>query len=643
MTENFLNKNLEILSAHHKGTFELLTKFREKYRDSDYQVTEAKSGELTLTVTDALGKLISYHSKYNPIKESQQIIASSYKGESHAVVFGFGLGYVSELLLEKMPNKNYGRQLFIVEPDPFVLLTALKYRDLKQLLSDDRVMFFLGTDADYIGEVWSNTIDWSVLDGMSIIEQGPSKTRFSSFFNKLLERMKYMANHSRGNLVTLMNVGYEFHTNNFLNLPEAFGLPGAERFFNKFRNVPCVVVAAGPSLDKNLEYLKEIKGKFPIIAVDTAYRNMIANGIKPDIVCAADSSYENSLDFVGVESEVEVIIVTELMTHPDILKVFKGPKVITTFGGGLYPQICSMREPFGKLICWGSVTTMAFDLARNMGADPIVFIGFDLSFCDGRLHTRGSYSEDILFEGLNHFTSMENATAEYICERGRFKFVGDGGQIIYTDSNMKAYKDWFEEQFKHTKARIINATEGGIVDKFVTKMTFLEAMETYLDKGVDVGNILKSALKPKVMADYETLIADFQNKRDLIYDYKEKVRKIWTVYGNLSKTIADKGINEIKHIDTGDFAAVMKLHDSICGNGDIVRWFAALYTKFVTKHTSDVIKLRNSSDATGRQWLELVARLFSAYEDFSLYQIPLLDKALFELREKYVKIMKDER
>lgn len=641
MLKDFLEKNLEVLKARHSCTFGFIKRFTGFYNETGYIVSESKSGDVTLSVKEASGRLISYHSKYNPVRESQQVVSASYKGESHVLMLGLGLGYTAQLLLGQMPDIAYGKQLFIVEPDPFVLISALKYRDLTELLSDERIEFYLDSDADSVGEVWSNSVDWSVLDGMAIIEHSPSKIRFGEFFNRLLEKMKYLANRSRGNLITLMNVGSEFHTNNFLNLPEAFGLPGSERLFDKFTNVPAVVVAAGPSLDKNLKYLKKVKGRFPIIAVDTAYRHMLAKGIKPDIVCAADSSYENSLDFVGTEDEKEVILMAELMTHPDIFKIFKGAKMITTFGGGLYPQICKMREPVGKLICWGSVATMAFDLARNMGADPVIFIGLDLSFCDGRLHTRGSYSEDILYEGLHPFTSMENATAEYICNRGRFHYVGDDGGIVYTDTNMKAYKDWFEDQFRHSKAKVINATEGGIVNNFVEKMTLLEAIERYADKGMDVKKTLSDALSFPVVADYEALIADYQSKRELIKCYYDCIRSKWPVYQKLVKSLQDMTLEEVRAVDDGNFAGIMELHDSICGNTEIVQWFTALHAKFVTKHTSMVVSLRNDAKATAEQWLELIARFFSEYEKFSDYQIPLIDKALFELRRKCDKIKKD--
>ncbi len=631
MLQNFLETNLKYLNVH-QDIFDFVLKLLKIYKTDNYKVEEAKNGEVTLAVIDSSGKILNYHSKYNPSREAEQQIEKLYKNESHVIILGFGMGYTSELILNKLPDLKMGPQLFIVEPDPFVFVTALKYRDLSNILSDSRVQISLGSDADAIGEVWNATLDWSVLNGMAIIEHQPSKSRFSQFFDKLLEKMKYLANRSRGNFITLMNVGWEFHRNNFMNLYEAFGLPGAERLFDKFKDVPTVIVAAGPSLDKNMEYLKRIKGKFPIIAVDTAYRHLLANEIKPDFVCAADSSYENSLDFVNVEDETEVILVAELMTHPDIFKVFKGRKIITTFGGGLYPQISKFREPMGSLICWGSVATMAFDLARKMGANPIIFIGFDLSFCDGRLHTRGSYSEDILYENLHPFTSMENETSEYICERGKFQFMGDDGKLIYTDTNMKAYKDWFEDQFQHTNAKIINATEGGIVNNFVDKMTLKEAIDKYLDKGIDVKAKIEDCLKTPVKADYKALYSFLTTRKELIEDFCKKIEVVKPVLKELSNSISDKNLNEIKGKESEKLAIVMNVHDQICENAAIVEWFAALHTKFVTKHTSEVVKLRSLKDVKVGQWFQIVDNLFSTYEEFAKYQLPLINGIINQVK-----------
>ena len=46
------------------------------------------------------------------------------------------------------------------------------------------------------------------------------------------------------------------------------------------------------------------------------------------------------------------------------------------------------------LRAWGSVLTTAFDLALQMGCDPIVFTGADLAFTDGRPYARGTTFEE---------------------------------------------------------------------------------------------------------------------------------------------------------------------------------------------------------------------------------------------------------
>ena len=221
MLQDYLQDNLKHLNAH-QGILGFVQNLLKIYKASNYKIEEAKNSETTLAVCDESGKIINYHSKYNPSREAEQIIDKCYKNETHAVVFGFGLGYSTELLLKKLPDLNMGPQLFIVEPDPFVFVVALKSRDLSKILSDSRVEISLGSDADDIGEVWNAKLDWSVLDGLAIVEHQPTKSRFILFFNKLMEKMKYLANRSRGNFITLMNVGWEFHRNNFMNLAEAY-------------------------------------------------------------------------------------------------------------------------------------------------------------------------------------------------------------------------------------------------------------------------------------------------------------------------------------------------------------------------------------------------------------------------------------
>ena len=113
---------------------------------------------------------------------------------------------------------------------------------------------------------------------------------------------------------------------------------------------------------------------------------------------------------------------------------------------------------------------------------------------------------------------------------------------------------------------------------------------------------------------------------------------------NISKLIDEPTIrkiaNEIDNAqkDSEKLELIMGLHDQICESSSIVQWFVALNTKFVTKHTQEVVKLRNLSGVKVGQWLEVVKQLFYTYESFANYQLPLLENTLLELKKICVRI-----
>ncbi|MBI3040018.1 motility associated factor glycosyltransferase family protein, partial [bacterium] len=429
----------------------------------------SRSGLRTASLKLADGKVINLHSRYDPMQEGTQLVKDTGE-ENSFIVLGFGLGYHVDALVKKIPPEQIATSILIIEPNAWMLQFALKNRDISHLLSDSRITWCIGLPQEEIGTIWQQELEWSRLSGVKIIEHPPSSVFNSVYFKQVKEKIIVISRRSKGNLATLMTMGDEFQRNSFENLPFLCCCPGMIELFDRFKGHPIIVVAAGPSLEKNVHLLNEIKGRVLILAVDTAFRQLVAHGIRPDIVAAADPSYENSLDFVGVENEREVILAAEIMTHPTIFQFFKGPKCVLSFGGGLMPWAKAFIEPKGIIQCWGSIATTIFDIARKLGGDPIIFLGLDLAFQDGLLHARGSYSDDVLFEQLHQYTSLEHQITSYINTRGAVKSVNYLGETLYTDKSMQLYKEWFEDQFQQTSQRVVNASEGGIVDRNVIRM-----------------------------------------------------------------------------------------------------------------------------------------------------------------------------
>lgn len=632
MENSLLTRNLDVLKRL-PALYRLISQWQKSHSEAAYFLETARSGVPTLTIRQEGGRPAGYHSRYDPVKEAEKQVESAYDGQTHVVLLGFGLGYMAEEMIKRLPKGVIGPQLFIVEPDPGVFYSALTARDLAPLIANPQIAWCVGMTPDEIGDFWHSRLDWTVLDKLAILDHPPSMARFKNQFERIVEKIRYLCNRSKGNLVTLMHAGFEFHSNNFANLAESFVLPGVGRLFDKFQGVPAIIVAAGPSLDKNMHVLKEIKGRFPIIAVDTAFRQLMVNGIKPDIVCAADPSYENSLDFVGVENETEVVLAVEPMTHPDIFASYRGPRMLMTFAGGLHPIFKDYREPVGTLICWGSIATTVFDLARNIGADPLVFVGLDLSFADGRLHARGSYSDDLMYEKVHAYNSIEHETADYIATRGTYKINMPDGQVLYTDQNMKLYKDWFEDQFRQTGRKIINASEGGAVDRFVDIMPLAEVLERYADKAVAVADVIATALNEPVKADLPGLIDRLQKIRKKLSLNESALRRAVAVARRLAANHGKFLATRLSGTANADFFDVLKQHDDLCGDKEIFPWLSIHQAKFITRHIMEINNLKADDQATVSAWLNEMGTFFSALDKFHQYQMPLLDKALASLQQ----------
>lgn len=56
----------------------------------------------------------------------------------------------------------------------------------------------------------------------------------------------------------------------------------------EFEGMPAILIAAGPSLDNNIEKLKQIKDSVFIMAVDTALNTVLKHDIIPDMTISVD-------------------------------------------------------------------------------------------------------------------------------------------------------------------------------------------------------------------------------------------------------------------------------------------------------------------------------------------------------------------
>ena len=151
------------------------------------------------------------------------------------------------------------------------------------------------------------------------------------------------------------------------------------------KDVPAIVVAAGPSLNRNIDDLKRAKGRAFIIAVDTAIKPLLNAGIKPDMFAVVDAL--KPMELINIEGAEDIPLLTSAVASSAVLDFHKGKKVFFAEGEPLIDIMLSTHNmEFPSIPCGGSVATTAFAFAYMIGIETIILVGQDLALTRNKTH-----------------------------------------------------------------------------------------------------------------------------------------------------------------------------------------------------------------------------------------------------------------
>ncbi len=164
-------------------------------------------------------------------------------------------------------------------------------------------------------------------------------------------------------------------------------------FKNKFKGDTCIILAGGPSLDEDIEWVKKHKDHLVIIAVSRIARRLNQIGLIPHIVVSVDP-YEISYD---VSKELLLFPSNVLFLHSNSVTPFL---LAQWHGKSAY---LNRRYPWDEkgddknLKSAGpTVTNTALKAAVDMGFSNILLSGVDLCFSEkGVTHASGSNEANI--------------------------------------------------------------------------------------------------------------------------------------------------------------------------------------------------------------------------------------------------------
>lgn len=422
-----LLENIRALEIRYPKMVEKASKAFVDYKQ--YKLVETRNQDITVEI-DKIQKKYFLHSKYNPRKEAEVFINQYICNEdTNYIVIGFGLGYHLEALLDKITTRS---NVYVFEGNSAIFKIAIERRNLTDVLSDERVHLFVQDNPRVYIEEMTRTI--STVDGQMILHKSSVEALPSNFeqVKFILEEFKM---HQQSFLSSRALLAENFREN--LKHYDAC----VDILFNQYCNVPLILVSAGPSLDKNKHILKQLRGKAIILAVGKAARTLINVDVRPDILIITDPSRKIYKQINGLELDIPLIALSTC--GQEVLKYYKGFKYIALQKGFDLAEQYAERNKKRLIQTGGSVATAALDIAIQMGCNPIVFIGQDLAYTDGKSHC-----SEASFKAVN--SSLLRSISGYNVEE------------VYTTKALHSYLRWIERRIKNTNGvHFINATEGG--------------------------------------------------------------------------------------------------------------------------------------------------------------------------------------
>lgn len=414
------------------------------------------------------------------------------------VLFGIGQGNTARSLLAAGVSV-----LAVFEPDPGLLRNFLETgpSDLRQIP--------IVTSLVDLDTIWSRTVV-----GRDNVHLADTTGYDAAFPAQRAELAAQIANLLEKNLVneqTLRARGRVWVQDILDNAKYLSEAPCAHHLQGAFRGVPAFIVGAGPSLNKNIHLLEEAGQKGIVFAVNSSGRALDQAKVRPHVLACLESidvsHLISDLSFVD-----EVVRLFSLTAHPNLFATGSGPLM------SLFELLPHVAEPFRKFfgtsglpVC-GSVSTACFSLAYRLGCSPIVLVGQDLAYTDGRCYADGTPYEasrvefDETSETLAHnwcetMLSTHGRASSPLLEGQRSKTTTAWGGVgqVGTATTFSQVQAWLERvgfMLKQSDGpQIINATEGGARISNFEEQRLADVLSALPERHLSPADIYQRALE----------------------------------------------------------------------------------------------------------------------------------------------------
>ncbi|MCK5110896.1 MAG: motility associated factor glycosyltransferase family protein [Arcobacteraceae bacterium] len=524
---DFIDNHFELLDKDNIPTYNC-----DPFYDAKYRVENLHKNISGISTIDTVSREILSDEIYESNKFINEFI-NLFAGQEIETNVKFKkfifIGTLLGVHINDIANANDLEVILIVEDNIEIFRLSMFLTDYKTVANKSKIFFAINSnEAELYNTIFqylkfkneynyflkfeiASQKEIPLLHQISRIISSQSKTIYS--YSKFLE-------------------AYSNGIDNFTNTKRLINL---SKQFNEFEKVPVLFLGGGPSLEDNIDFVKNNQDKFLIVVVMASLKRLEKANIIPDIILTIDSHIK-LLEFIDVDKKYyqNSIIFASMNTHPQVIDKLSISKDLYLFQSNT--EIFYNHGNFTG----ATVGDIGVKLLLKLGVTSLYLLGIDAAF---NQITGATHDLTHAYSTIQKLETTEDENIDF--GKQTFKVVGNQKEAVYTTGSYKLTIDSFNDikELLNHNIKIYNLSNHGALLNGTIPTTCKEVNLTItIDKKIFLKEFINNISKYITTQKPQHSIA-----KQIIQQYEELINPYYFYLLNNHKNVKKKQLDKIKN------------------------------------------------------------------------------------------------
>lgn len=409
----------------------------------------------------------------------------------HVILFGLGDCQIVAQLLERVPGS-----VLIYEPDEAIYQEVKRLSLYKKMQKNNRFFCLYGErQKETLQEKMIEILNDDNVDSTALLATPGYLAHYEEAYEGLANLCQRICESIQFTQGAIQRSFPTMVKNQLWNMSYLKGAIPLRRLATCWdRDIPVILVAAGPSLLKNIDQLKKATGKAFIFCVDAALGTMLKHGIVPDLVGSVDAVKD--MECFSEPGSYDIPYLVTCNSRYELVSRLTGERIWGNDHGCTRMILEKHGIESPRSSAQFGIAGGMFAMLMELGVKKIVMVGQDLAYSES--HTSHIDGHD---EGFDE--------SKAILVEGYY------GKKVYSRTDWNTFRVWFEDVIRTlpTACEVINATEGGAKIHGALQMPLQQVVEQMEEKAVSFPDILSQKGIRITEEEYEAVMEEWNSVR----------------------------------------------------------------------------------------------------------------------------------